>query len=87
MTFAYVVTHGARISKRGERLLVESPEDEVVEELEARRLEGIAMLNSVQVTTQALTELLEHGVELAILTQSGKAAGAIAETGRWHVLG
>lgn len=77
MTFAYIVTHGARICKRGERLLVESPEDEVLEELEARRLDGIAMLNTVQVTTQALTELLEHGVELAILTQSGKLLGQL----------
>lgn len=77
VSIAYVVTDGACIRKRGERLIVESPEGERLEELEARHLASVAMLNTVQVTTQALTELLEHGVELAILTRNGKLLGQL----------
>jgi CRISPR-associated protein Cas1 len=77
MTALYVTVDGATVRKRGERLLVESPEGEALQELELRGLEGVVILNTVQVTTQALTEMLEHGVELAILTRNAKLLGQL----------
>ena len=77
MSVAYVVTDGACIRKRGERLIVESPDDKCLQELEVRHLESLAILNTVQVTTQSLTQLLEHGVELAIFTRNGKLLGQL----------
>lgn len=35
------------------------------------------LFGNVQVTTQALVELLDHGIELAILSQSGKLRGQL----------
>jgi CRISPR-associated protein Cas1 len=77
MSILYVVTDGASIRKRGESFIVTSPEDEVLTEVEARRLEHVCILSSVQVTTQALAEMLEHGVELAILSSNGKLLGQL----------
>lgn len=77
MTILYVVTPGASIRKRGERIRVLSPDDELLADVEARHLEHVCMLSSVQVTTQALAEMLEHGVELAILSSRGQLLGQL----------
>lgn len=77
MTILYVVTDGASVHKRGESFLVTSPEKETLAEVEARHLEHVCILSSVQVTTQALAEMLEHGVELAILSSKGTLLGQL----------
>lgn len=77
MSILYVVTDGATLRKSGERFLVEGPDKERLAEIEARRLESVCILSSVQVTTQALAELLEHGIELAILSHRGKLLGQL----------
>lgn len=77
MSILYVVTEGATLRKRGESFIVASPEKQVLAEVEARQLEHACILSSVQVSTQALAEMLEHGVELAILSSNGKLLGQL----------
>ncbi|MBW1713417.1 MAG: CRISPR-associated endonuclease Cas1, partial [Deltaproteobacteria bacterium] len=77
MSFLYVVTAGATVHKRGESFLVEGPDGKRLAEIEARRLKSAVILSSVQVTTQALAEMLEHEIELAILSGRGKLLGQL----------
>ncbi len=77
MTFLYVVTDGAKVRKSGGSFVVTDPDDKKVAEIEAMHLEGAFVLNTVQVTTQALTEMLEKGVELAIISRNGKLLGQL----------
>jgi len=77
MAFLYVLTDGARIRKTGERILVLDLDEKVVEDIELARLEGVLMLGTVHVTTQALVELLEHGVEFSIMSGKGKLLGRL----------
>lgn len=77
MTVLYVISHGAAIRKRGERILVENDQGELLQELELRHLESVVILNDVKVTTQALSEMLEQGTELAIMNRHGKLLGQL----------
>jgi len=77
MTVLYVVTDGAKIRKQGGSFTVEDPDGNPLAEVEAIRLEHACILNTVQVTTQALSEMLERGVELAIFSRRGKLLGQL----------
>ena len=77
MTILYVVTDGAKIRKQGGSFTVEDPDGKPLAEVEALRLEHACILNTVQVTTQALAEMLERGVELAIFTHRGRLLGQL----------
>jgi len=77
MSVLYVVTPGASVRRRGNRLCVVGPDGELLEELEAKRLHSVLVLGSVQLTTQAMTLMLKHGIELAILSRNGKLLGQL----------
>ena len=77
MAMLYVVTDGAKIRKQGGSFVVEDPDGKQLAEIEAMRLEHACILNTVQVTTQALAEMLERGVELAIFSHRGKLLGQL----------
>ena len=77
MSYLYVTTDGAVISKQSESFRVKGPDGTLLTEIEARNLEAVCILSSVQVTTQALAEMLEHGIELAILSHRGKLLGQL----------
>lgn len=68
--------HGSVVRKRGERLVVEKDGRELLE-VELRRLSAVLMLESVQVTTAALVQMLNFGVEFAILSGRGKLLGQL----------
>lgn len=76
MSLLYVATHGARVHKRGERLVVEA-EGAPPQEVEARTVTGVVAVHTVHFTTQTLAELLECGVPLSIVTGSGKLLGQL----------
>lgn len=76
MAVLYLIEPGSIVKKRGERFIVEKDGKELLE-VEARKLETILMLSSVQVTTQALCEMLDFGIEFAILSRSGKLLGQL----------
>ena len=61
MTFLYVTTDGAVVRKQGESFKVRGPDGVLLADVEARNLEAVCILSSVQVTTRALAEMLEHG--------------------------
>ena len=74
MSVLYIKEQRATIRKRGTRLLVEK-EDKVLLEIPIRQTESVAIYGNVQVTTQAMIELLDNNVPLAIYTRTGRLRG------------
>lgn len=74
MAVVYVKEQGAIIRKRGSRLVVEK-DGETLNELLTRRTETVSIFGNVQVTTQALSEMLERGIGLTLYTRHGRLKG------------
>jgi CRISPR-associated protein Cas1 len=77
MAVIYVREQGAIVRKRGSRLLVEK-DAETLLEIPLRQTDSVAVFGNVQVTTQALSELLDHGIPLALYTRNGRLKGHLA---------
>jgi group II intron reverse transcriptase/maturase len=69
MAYLYVAEQGAILRKTGDRFLLEK-EDEVLLELPYHELECVLLFGNVQVTTQALGELLDKGIPLRACQKS-----------------
>jgi len=76
MANLYVTEQGAVLRKSGDRLIVEKDDQELLE-IECFKIDAVFLFGGVQVTTHALTELLEHGISLVLLTQDGALKGRL----------
>jgi CRISPR-associated protein Cas1 len=76
MANLYLTEQGSVLRKTGERIIVEK-DDEILLDVPCHKVESVLVFGNVQVTTQALHELFEHGIELAILTRTGKLIGQL----------
>ena len=74
MTVVYVKEQGAVIRKRGGRLVVEK-DDQILTEILTRHTTSVSLFGSVQVTTQAMSEMLERGIGLTLFTRHGRLKG------------
>ena len=76
MATLYVTEQGSVVRKTSDRLVLEK-DGVVLAEIPCLKLDAVLLYGNVQVTTQALAELLDHGIELALLTLSGKLRGQL----------
>ena len=76
MAYLYLTEQGSILRKAGDRMLVEK-EDEVLLDIPYHKLEAILLFGNVQVTTQAMAELLEKGVSLSLFSRQGQYRGAL----------
>ncbi len=76
MATLYLTEQGSILRKTSDRLIVEK-DHEILLEVPCLKLDTILIFGNVQVTTQALAELLDHGIELALLSTSGKLRGQL----------
>lgn len=74
MSVVYVKEQGAVIRKRGSRLVVEK-DGETLTELLTRHTDSVSVFGGVQVTTQAMSEMLERGIGLTLYTRHGRLKG------------
>jgi CRISPR-associated protein Cas1 len=77
MAVLYVREQGSSLCKRGGRLLVEKDGKQLLE-IPLRETDSVAVFGNVQVTTQALSELLERSIPLAFFTRNGRLKGHLA---------
>jgi len=77
VAFLYLTEQGAVLRKAGDRFLVDK-DDEVLLDLPYHKLENVLLFGNVQVTTQALAELLEKGVNLSLFSRQGHYRGSLA---------
>ncbi len=76
MANLYLTEQGAVLRKTGDRLIVEK-EGEVLLEVPCLKLDAVLVFGNVQFTTQAAVEMLDHGIELALLSTSGRLRGQL----------
>jgi CRISPR-associated protein Cas1 len=76
MSNLYITEQGAVLRKMGDRLVV-SKEQETLLDVPCNKIGSVLIFGNVQFTTQAVHELFEHGIELAILTRAGRLIGQI----------
>lgn len=77
VAYLYVSEQGSVLRKAGDRFLVEK-DDEVLLDLPYHKLETVLLFGNIQVTTQALAELLEKGVNLSLCSRQGQYRGSLA---------
>lgn len=85
MANLYLTEQGAVLRKTGERLLVEKDDQELLE-IECFKVDTIFIFGNVHVTTPALTTLLDHGIELAFLSVTGRLKGQLTPPKAKNVL-
>ncbi len=76
MANLYLTEQGSVLRKTGERLIVQK-DDEILLDVQCSKINAVLIFGNVQLTTQAIHELFEHGIELALLTRTGKLAGQL----------
>lgn len=76
MANLYITEQNAVLRKTGDRLIVQK-EDEILLDVQCHKIDAVLIFGNVQFTTQAVHELFEHGIELAILTRTGRLIGQI----------
>jgi CRISPR-associated protein Cas1 len=77
VAYLYLTEQGSVLRKAGDRFLVEK-DDEVLLDLPYHKLETVLLFGNIQVTTQALAELLEKGVNLSLFSRQGQYRGSLA---------
>lgn len=76
MANLYVTEQNAIIRKTGDRLVVEK-DRKVLLEVPCLKLDAVLLFGNVQFTTQAAVEMLDHGIELALLSSRGRLRGQL----------
>lgn len=85
MAFLYLTQQGAVLRKTGDRLLVEK-DDQILLDAPYHKLDCVLLFGNVQVTTQALGELLEKGVPLSLFSRQGSYRGSLSPARGRNVL-
>ena len=76
MANLYLTEQNSILRKTGDRLIVEK-DDQVLLDVPCRKIQAVLIFGNVQFTTQAVHELFEHGIEMAILTRTGRLVGQL----------
>lgn len=76
MPVIYVKEQGSVVRKRAGRILVEK-DGQCLLEVPLRQTESLAVFGNVQVTTQALSELLERNIPVALYSRHGRLKGHV----------
>ena len=79
MSFVYITEEGARIQKKGGKFMV-GRNLEVMFEIPEEVLEGLVIIDSVQVSSGAMVALLQNGTPVTWLSQTGKFFGRLEST-------
>ncbi len=76
MANLYLTEQNSIMRKSGNRIIVEK-DDEILLEVQCHKIDAVLIFGNVQFTTQAVNELFEHGIEMAILSRTGRLKGQI----------
>ena len=76
MANLYITEQNSIIRKTGDRLIVQK-DNVVLLDIQCHKIDTILIFGNVQFTTQSVHELFEHGIELALLTRTGRLVGQL----------
>ena len=71
MSYVYITEDGARIQKKGGKFLV-GRNLEILFEIPEESLDGLVLIGSVQVSSQAMISLLQLGIPVTWISGTGK---------------
>lgn len=84
MSFLYITEEGAHITKKGGKFIV-GRNLETVFEVPEEIVEGVVLVESVQVSSQAMVEFLKKGIPVTWISSTGKFFGRLESTSHSHV--
>ncbi len=79
MSWIYVTEAGARLGLREGRFVI-SRENEVVAEVPSALVEGVTVIDTVQVSSYAIVDFLKRGIPVTWLSTEGKFFGRLEST-------
>ena len=80
MSALYVREQGAVLRRTGERLLV-TKEKELLNDVPIIHIDQVVIVGNIQITTQAMTLLLQKEIDVVFLSRYGKYRGRLMTTG------
>ena len=78
MSVIYVKEQGSHIRKAGERIEIIKQNQKLLS-FPISNIDGISIIGNVQISTQALTYLMENGVDVSLFSYSGRYIGQAME--------
>lgn len=85
MSWLYVTELGAQLTKKGGQYVVRR-ENETICEVPAALVEGVTLIDSVQVSSAVIVDFLSRGIPLTWLSTEGKFFGRLESTSHQNVL-
>ena len=77
VAYLYLTEQGSVLRKSGDRFLLEH-EDKIVLDIPYHKLEQVLVFGHVQVTSQAMVEMMEKGVDISFFSWGGRFHGSLA---------
>lgn len=85
MTSLYITESGAYLRKRGGHVLV-GRNNEVLLEVPLERIEDVTLVDSVQISSELITEFLERNIPLSWLSGRGRFFGSLLSNGSIDII-
>lgn len=76
MAYLYLTEQGSVLRKMGDRLIVEK-DDTILLDTPYHKLEAVLVFGNIQITTQAMAELLDAGIPVSLLSRQGMLRGSL----------
>ena len=76
MSFVYITEHGALIKLSGGKIIIEKSK-KILAEVPKHTIDGLVLLSSVQITSQAIVEFLRIGVPVTWISLTQKFYGRL----------
>lgn len=76
MASLYITEQNAILRKTSDRLVLEK-DGQVLLEVPCLKIDTVLLFGNVQFTTQALVEMLDHGIEMALFSSRGRLRGQL----------
>lgn len=76
MAYLYLTEQGSVLRKIGDRVVVEK-EDTILLDVPYHKLEAVLVFGNIQITTQAMAELLDAGIPVSLLNRHGALRGSL----------
>lgn len=76
MAYLYLTEQGSVLRKIGDRFVVEK-EDTILLDVPYHKLEAVLLFGNIQITTQAMAELLDAGIPVSLLSRQGVLRGSL----------
>ncbi|HSY49716.1 MAG TPA: CRISPR-associated endonuclease Cas1, partial [Thermoanaerobaculia bacterium] len=76
MAYLYLTEQGSVLRKIGDRFVVEK-EETILLDVPYHKLEAVLIFGNIQITTQAMAELLDAGIPVSLLSRQGTLRGSL----------